>query len=149
MYSAHNERKYVVAERFTRILKNEICKYIAAISKILYFDKLDDKVNKHNNTYRTIKIELVDVMYIEYDLEHNDKDPKFRVGDDVRISKYKNLLQKTAIQIGQKKFLLLKKLKILYYGNMPLVILTVKNLLEHFVKKKQQKSENLCQGESL
>ena len=61
MYSIHNEGKSVVAERFIRTLKNKIHKYMTAISKNVYIDKLDDIVNEHNNTYRTIKMKPVDV----------------------------------------------------------------------------------------
>ena len=57
MYSTHNEGKSVVAERFIRTLKNKIYKHITSISKNVYIDKLDDTVNKYNNTYhRTIKM---------------------------------------------------------------------------------------------
>ena len=62
MYSAHNEGESVVAERFVRTLKSEIYKYMALISKNVYIDKLDDIVNKYNNTYyRAIKMKHVDV----------------------------------------------------------------------------------------
>ena len=62
MYSIHNERKCVVAERFIRALKNNIYKYMTSISKNVYIDKLDDIVNEYNNTYhRTIKMKSVDV----------------------------------------------------------------------------------------
>ena len=61
MYLIHNEGKSVVAERFIRTLKNKIYKYMTAISKSVYIDKLDDIVNKYNNTYqRTIKMKPVD-----------------------------------------------------------------------------------------
>ena len=70
MYSAYNEGKCVVAERFIRTLKNEIFKHMAAISKNVYFDVLDDIVNKYNNTvYRTIKMKPTDItgdFYAEY-----------------------------------------------------------------------------------
>ena len=98
MYSIHNEGKSVVAERFIRTLKNKICKYMTVISKNVYIDKLDDIVNEYNNTYhRTIKMKPVDVKdntYIDSielhsEKEVNDKDPKFKTGDHVRISKYK------------------------------------------------------------
>ena len=57
IYSTHNERKSVVAERFIRILKNKIYKYITSISKNVRSYKLDDIVHKYNNTYhKTIKI---------------------------------------------------------------------------------------------
>ena len=62
MYSIHNEGKSVVAERFIRTLKNKIYKYMTAISKNVYIDKLDDIVNEYNNTCRgTIKMKPVDV----------------------------------------------------------------------------------------
>ena len=48
MYSIHNEGKSVVAERFIRTLKTEICKYITSVSKNVYFDKLDDIVGEYN-----------------------------------------------------------------------------------------------------
>ena len=57
MYSTHNEGKFVVSERFIRTLKNKIYKYMISVSKNVYIDKLDDIVNKYNNTYHsTIKI---------------------------------------------------------------------------------------------
>ena len=62
MYSTHNEGKSIVAERFIRILKNKIYKYMTSISKNVYIDKLDDIVNGYNNTYhRTIKRKPTDV----------------------------------------------------------------------------------------
>ena len=92
MYLTHNEGKSVAAERFIRTLKNKIYKYTTSISKNVYIDKLDDIVNKYNNTYHsTIKMKSVDVKsntYINSSKEINDKDPKFKIGDIVRISKY-------------------------------------------------------------
>ena len=93
MYSTHNEKKSAVAERFIRTLKKKIYKHITAISKNVYFDVLNDIVDKYNNTYhRTIKMKPIDVKsdsFAEYNKESNKKDPKFNVGDHVRISKYK------------------------------------------------------------
>ena len=98
MYSTHNEGKSVVAERFIRTLKNKIYKHMTAVSKNVYIDKLDDIVNEYNNTYhRTIKmkpIEVKDNTYIDYIKEVNHKDSKFKVGDHVRMSKYKNYFAK-------------------------------------------------------
>ena len=98
MYSTNNEGKSVIAERFIRTLKNKIYKYMTSISKNVYIDKLDDIVKKYNNTYHTsIKIKPVDVKdntYIDFKKEVNAKNPKFRVGDQVRISKYKNIFAK-------------------------------------------------------
>ena len=71
---------------------------MTSISKNVYIDKLDDTVNKYNNTYHsTIKINPVDVKlstYIDSSKEINDKDPKFKIGDIARISKYKNIFAK-------------------------------------------------------
>ena len=81
---------------------------MTAISKNVYFDVLDI-VNKYNNTvHRTIKMKPIDVTddyYAEYNEDFNKKDPKFKVGDNVRITKYKNILLKDMLQIGQKFFL--------------------------------------------
>ena len=66
MYSTHNEGKFVVSERFIRTLKNKTYKYMISVSKNVYIDKLDDIVNKYNNTYHsTIKIKWM-LMYIEH-----------------------------------------------------------------------------------
>ena len=98
IYSIHNEGKSFVAERFIRTLKNKIYKYVTAISKNVYIDKLDDIVTEYNNTYhRTIKMKPIDVKdnaYIDFENKVNDKDPKFKVGDHVRIYKYKNIFAK-------------------------------------------------------
>ena len=98
MYLIHNEGKSVVAERFIRTLKNKIYQYMTAISKNVYIDKLDDIVNEYNNIYhRTIKMKPVDVKdntYIDFGKEVNNKDPKFKIGDHVTISKYKNIFAK-------------------------------------------------------
>ena len=98
MYSAYNIGKSVVAERFIRMLKNKIFKRMTAVSKNVSFDVLDDIVNKYNNTvYRTIKMKPIDVTsdsYAEYNKDSNEKDPKFKVGDRVRISNYKNIFAK-------------------------------------------------------
>ena len=89
MYSTFNEGKSVVAERFIRTLKNKISKHMAAVSKNVYFDVLDDIVKKYNNTvHRTIKMKPIDVTfnaYAEYNEDYNEKGPKFKVGDHVRI----------------------------------------------------------------
>ena len=94
MYSIHNEGKSVVAERFIRTLNTKIYKYMTLVSKNVYIDDLDDIVHEYNNTYhRTINMKPVDVKdntYFDFEKEVNVKDPKFKVGDHVRISKYKN-----------------------------------------------------------
>ena len=98
MYSAHNEEKSVVAERFIKTLKNKIYKQITAISKNVYFNVLNDIVDKYNNTYhKTIKMKPIDVKsdsFAEYNEESKEKNPKFKVNDHVWISKYKNIFDK-------------------------------------------------------
>ena len=98
MYSKHNEGKSVVTERFIRKTKNKIYKHMTSISKNVYIDKLDDILHKYNNKkHRTIKIKPIDVKdntYIDFSKEDNDNDPKFKVGDHVRISKYKTSFAK-------------------------------------------------------
>ena len=93
-----NKCAWVIAKRFIRTLKNKNYKYITSISKNVYMDKLNDIVNKYNNTYqRTIKMEPVDVkprMYFDFDKENNKERPKFKIGDNARISKYKNIFEK-------------------------------------------------------
>ena len=97
MYSTYNEGKSVVAEIFIRTLKNKLYKHMTATGKNVYYDVLDDVVNKYSNTkHSTIKIKPIDVknnkrVFID---EHNEKDSKFKVGDRVRISRYKNIFAK-------------------------------------------------------
>ena len=98
MYSTYNEGKSVVAERFIRTLKNKLYKHMTATGKKVYYDVLDDVVNKYNNTkHSTIKMEPIDVgdnnkrVHID---EDNEKDSRFKVGDRVRTSKFKNIFAK-------------------------------------------------------
>ena len=67
---------------------------MTSISKKLYIDKLDDIVNEYNNIYhRTIKMKPIDVKssnYIEYNVNSNYKDPKFKVGDHVKYQNAKS-----------------------------------------------------------
>ena len=98
IYSTFNEGKSVVAEKFIKTLKNKIDKYMTATSKNVYVDVLDDIVNKYNNmVHKTIKMkpfDFTDDSFVECNEEENKKDPKFQVGDHVRISKYKNIFAK-------------------------------------------------------
>ena len=115
MCSSHNEGNSVVAERFIRTLKIKIYQYMTSVSKNVYIDKLDDIVNKYNNTYHsTIKMKPVDVKsntYIDSSKEINNKDPKFKIGDIVRISKYKNIFAKFYTPNCSEEVLVNKKVK--------------------------------------
>ena len=114
-YSTHNEGKSVVAERFIRTIKNKIYKHMTSISKNVYINKLDDIVNEYNNTmHRTTKMKPIDVkdnMYIDFGKEVNDNDPKFKVGNHVRISKYKNIFAKGYTPNWSEEAFVIKKIK--------------------------------------
>ena len=103
------------AERFMKTLKNKIYKYMTAILKNVYIDKLDDIVKEYNNKYHTsIKMKPVDVMdntYIDFKKEINNKDPKFKVGDHVRISKYKNIFANGYMPNSSEEIFIIKKIK--------------------------------------
>ena len=134
MYLKHNEGKSVVAERFTRTLKTKIYKYMAWISKNLHIDKLDDIVNEHNNAYhRATKMKPADVK---------DNDPKFKVGDYVRISKNKNIFTKRYTPNWSELVFLIKKVKNTVLWMTSLMTLKVKKILEHFVKKNYRRLTN-------
>ena len=101
MYLIHNEGESVVGER---TIKNKIYKYMASVSKSEHIEKLDDIVNKYNNTHhRTIKMKPVDVkpsIYINFIKESIKEGPKLKVGYNI-----KKFLQKDMFQIDLKKFL--------------------------------------------
>ena len=115
MYSTNNEGKSAVAERFIRTLKSKIYKRTTSISKNVYIDNLNDIVNEYNNTYHNAMkvkpIDLKDDIYINTDKEINNKDPKFKVGDHVRISKYKNIFAKGYTPNWSEEIFVIKKVK--------------------------------------
>ena len=86
-----------------------------SISKNLYIDKLDDIVNKYNNTYHsTIKMKPVNVRsstYINSSKEINAKDPKFKIEDVVKISNYKNIFAKGYAPNWSEKVFVIKRVK--------------------------------------
>ena len=115
MHSIHNEGKSVVAERLIKTFKDKIYKYMTAIWKNMYIDKLNGILDEYNNTYhRTIKMKPVDVKdntYIDFKKEVNNKDPKFKVGDHVRISKYKNTFAKRYMPNWSEEVFIIRKIK--------------------------------------
>ena len=86
-----------------------------AVSKNVYFDVLYDIVNKYNNrVHKTIKMKPIDVTddsYAEYNEDFNKKDPKFKVGDNVRISKYKNIFAKGYTPNWSEEVFIINKIK--------------------------------------
>ena len=115
IHSIHNEGKFVAAERFIRTLKTKIYKYITSVPKNAYINKLDDVFNKYNNTvHTTIKMKPIDIKdnsYIDFTKEVNDKESKFKVGDHVRISKYKNIFAKGCASNWSEKDFVISKMK--------------------------------------
>ena len=113
MYSTYNEGKSVVAERFIRTLKNTLYKHMTATSKNVYYNVSDGVVSKYNNTkHSTIKMKPIDVknnkrMYTD---EHNEKDCRFKVGDRVRISKFKNIFAKGYTPNWSKEIFIVDKI---------------------------------------
>ena len=88
---------------------------MTSVSKNVCIDKLDDIVNKYNNTYhRTIKMKPVDVKtstYINSSKQINNKDSKLKIDDIVRISKYKNIFVKGYTPNWSEKVFVIKKVK--------------------------------------
>ena len=113
--NSNDETNSVVAERFIRTLKNKIYKYITSVLKNVYIDKLDDIVNKYNNTYhsttKTKPADIKSIIYIDSSKENNDKNPKFKIGDIVRISKYKSFCVKDYIPNWSEEVYVIKKVK--------------------------------------
>ena len=120
---------------------------MTSTSKNVYIDKLDDKVNKYNNAYNiTIKMKPVDVKsstYIDFDKKNSTKNPKFKIGYHVKISKYKNIFAKGYILNWSEEVFVIKKLIILFHGQILLVMLMLKKLLERFIKKKNCKKKGI------
>ena len=171
MYSAYNEGKSVVAERFIRTLKNNIFKHLTVISKNVYFDVLDDIVNKYNNTVHSevtdnyyakdpsIKLRSMELHSVE--LRSNKKNPKFKVGDNARISNYKNIFAKGYTPNWSEEVFVINKIK----NTVPAISdLNDKKITGSFYQKELQKAsqkefriekvlkikkKNVCQMESV
>ena len=155
MYSIHNEGKSVIAERFIRTLKTKIYKYLTSLSKNVLIDKLNDMVNEYNNTYhRTIKMKPVDVKdntYIDsMELHSNDKDPKFKVGDHVRISKYKNIFAKGYMPNWSEEVFVIKKVKNTVLWKYAITDLNGEEIVEILYEKKLKKTnQQTCRIEKV
>ena len=144
MYSTYNEGKSVVAERFIRTLKNRLYKHMTATGKNVYYDVLDDVVNKYNNTkHSTIKMKPIDVgdnnkrVYID---EYNEKDSRFKVGDRVRISRYKNIFAKGYTPNWSKEIFIVDKINDTVPYTYNLKDLNDEEIIGSFYDKELQKS---------
>ena len=143
MYSIHKEGKSVVAERFIRTLKTKVYKHMTAISKNVYIDKLDDIVNEYNNTYRTIKMKPADVKdntYIDFKKEVNDKGPKLKIGDYVKICKYKIIFPKGYMPNWSEEVFVIKKIKNTVPWTYVINSLNGEEIIGTFYKKELQRT---------
>ena len=121
MYSTYNEGKSVVAEKVIGTFKNKIFKHMTAISKNVYFDMLDDIVDKYNNTvHRAIKMKPTDVTHdssVKYNKCFNKNILILKLVIMLEFQTIKTFMLKDILQVGQKKFLLLVKLKMQLPGH--------------------------------
>ena len=96
--SSHNDRIYNVTQRFFKTLKNKCYKHLTGVWKNVHIDKLDEKpANVKSGTY------------IVYDVEHNGKDTKLKIGDHVKILKNKIIFAKVCPAIWFEKVLVIKE----------------------------------------
>ena len=114
---------------------------MTSISKNAYIDTLDDIVNKYNNS--KIKMKPVDIKlntYVYFNKENNKKAPKFKVGDNVKISKYKNIFAKVYIPNWSENVFVIKKVKNTVLWGYVISDLTGEEIAETFYKKELQKN---------
>ena len=145
VYSTHNEGKSVVAERFIKTLKNKIYKHTTIISKNVYFDVLDDIVKDYNNTiHSSIKMKPKDVKdntFVENIEKINEKDPEFKIGDHVRISKYKNIFSKGYTPNWSEEILIINEIQKTVPWTYLINDLNGKEIKGSFYKKELQKTD--------
>ena len=143
MYSTYNAGNSVVAGRIIRMLKNRIFKHMTTVSNV-YFYVLYDIGNKYNNAvHKIMKIKPVDVTshsYVKYKEDSNVTKPKFKVGDHVRISKYKNIFAKGYTQIWSKNFFIISKIKNTLPWTYVIGDLNVEAITESFYEKESKKT---------
>ena len=114
------------------------------ISKNMYIDKLNDTVNEYNNTYHTtIKMKPIDVQdstYIDFSKEVNGKNPKFKVGGHVRISKYKIIFAKAYTPNWSEEVFMIKKVKNTVLWTYVINDLNGEEIIGTFYEKELQKT---------
>ena len=117
---------------------------MTAVSKNVYFDMLNDIVNKYNNmVHRTIKMKPIDVIsdsYAEYNEDFNETKPKLKVGDCVRISKYKNIFAKGYTQNWSEEVFVVSEIKNTVPWTYVISDLNGETIIGSFYEKELQKS---------
>ena len=148
MCSTYNEGKSVVAERFIRTLKNKFYEHMTATGKNVYYDVLDDVVNKYNNTkHNTIKMKPKDVkndnkrVYVD---EHNEKSTRYKVGDRVRISKFKNIFAKGYTPNCSREIFIVNKINDTVPYTYNLKDLNDEEIIGSFYDRELQKTKLQC-----
>ena len=125
-------------------LKNKSFNHVTAVSKNIYFDVLDDIINKYNNTvHRTMKMKPNDVTYgsyAEYYKDFSENKPKFKIGDLVTISKYKNIFAKRYAQNWSEEVFIIAKVKDTVPWTCTISDLNGEPITRSFCEKKLQKT---------
>ena len=110
----------------------------------MYIDKLDDFIDEYNNTYhRTIKMKPVDVKdntYIDFSKEVNNEDPKLKVADHVKTSKYKNIFAREYTSNWSEEVFLIKEIKNTVPWTYVTSVLNGEKIIGTFYEKKLQKT---------
>ena len=109
--STYNEGKSIAVERFIRILKNKIDKYMTSVSKNVHIYNLADVVNKYHSPIKMKPFDIKSSTYIDFNKENDKEEPKLEVGDHVRISKHKNVLIKGYVPNWSEEVFVIKKVK--------------------------------------
>ena len=119
---------------------------MTSVSKNVYIDKLDDIVNKFDNTHHgIIKMKPVDVKpstYVDSHKEISKKDPKFEISDNVRISKYKNIFAKGCVRNWSEEVLLIKKVKNTVPWTSVILDLKAEEFEKNVLQKRNTKSKS-------
>ena len=117
---------------------------MTSVSKNVYIDRLDEIVNEYNNIYhRTIEMKPLDVKdnaYIDFNKEVNDKDSKLKVGDHVRISKYKSIFAKGYAPNWSKEVFVIKEVKNTVPWTYVISDLNGEKIIGKFYEKELQKT---------
>ena len=118
---------------------------MTSVPKNVYTDILNNIVNKYKNTCcntdKMNSIDLKSITYIDFGIENNDKNPKFRVADLVRLLKYKNIFAKGYVPNWSERVFVIKKVKNTVAWTYVICDLMVKKMLERFMKKLQQMNQ--------
>ena len=146
MAQKYIQQKSVVVEIFIKTLKNKIYKHMAAVSKNFYFDELNDIVDKYNYTYhQSTKMKPIDVKsnsYVECNVNPNAKDPKLKIGDHVRISKYKNVFAKGYVPNWSEEVFVINKIKNTVPRTYVMMDLYGEEIVRTFYEKEWQKNKS-------